>query len=254
MRGRGAAAQPALLRVDGAGRLTLIDTAALQFSAVDLPNLSPTAPRARTERTEAITHLAYAGGRLWVSGLSNEEFSSKLWSVPYPFTKADGGASLQIYHGNHHRLETRAPMYAFVPYTIDGQPYVIGAYLCTPLVKFPLSALQPAPGRIARGTTIGELGAGSRPIDMILYRKDGHDYILMANTTLGVVKIATAGFGAATPIDAARPVTGDTGGVPFETIDTDARVRQLDLLDAAHSIELSGNDSAALDLKAVELP
>ena len=83
--------------------------------------------------------MKYADGRVWASGLSNEEFASKLWSVAYPFNKADAGTSVEIYHGNHQQLETRAPMYAFIPYTIGNEPYVIGAYLCTPLVKFPVN-------------------------------------------------------------------------------------------------------------------
>ena len=82
-----------------------------------------------------------------MSGLSNEEFASKLWSIAYPFTKADAGTSLEIFHDNHEALETRAPMYAFVPYTINGQPHIVGAYTCTPLVKFPVSALTPSRGQ-----------------------------------------------------------------------------------------------------------
>ena len=86
-----------------------------------------------------------------MAGLSNEEFASKLWSVAYPFAKADNGTSVEIYHGNHQQLETRSPVYAFVPYTIDNQPYIIGAYLCTPLVKFPVSvARRPARSTAAR--------------------------------------------------------------------------------------------------------
>jgi hypothetical protein len=44
-----------------------------------------------------------------VAGLSNEEFSSKLRAVPYPFNSVDAGTSLEIYHGNHRRLETASP-------------------------------------------------------------------------------------------------------------------------------------------------
>jgi hypothetical protein len=250
MRGQGPGAQPALLRIDGAGAITLVKTDALQFTSVDLPNLPDSGAQGRNRRAQAITDLNYFQGRLWASGLSNEEFASKLWSIPYPFTKADKGTSVEIYHGNHQQLETRAPMYAFIPYTIDNEPYVIGGYLCTPLVKFPVSALKPA-DKPYRGTTIGEFGAGSRPIDMILYKKDGKDFLLMSNTTRGVMKIPTAPFGTAKPITA--PVTSETGGVPFEKVTTMAGVVQLDLLDAGHSIVIAGNDSA-LNLRSVDLP
>ena len=131
--------------------------------------------------------MAYQNGKLFVAGLSNEEFSSKLRVIAYPFTQADRGTSVEIYHGNHGGLETRSPVYSFVPYMIGGEPHIIGGYLCTPLVKFPVSSL--APGAKVQGTTIAELGAGNRPIDMILYKKDGKDFLLMSNTARGVMKM-----------------------------------------------------------------
>jgi hypothetical protein len=252
MRGQGPAARPALLRVDGAGKITTVDTTALQFTSISLPNLPSGNPEGRNQRAQAITQIKYADGRVWASGLSNEEFASKLWSVAYPFTRADAGTSVEIYHGNHQQLETRAPMYAFIPYAIGGEPYVIGAYLCTPLVKFPVAALKPASGKPYRGTTIGEFGAGSRPIDMILYKKNGREFLLMANTTRGVMKIPTDGFATATPIT--KPVTSETAGVPFEKVTSMAHVQQLDLLDATHSIVLAGSNATGLDLQAVDLP
>jgi hypothetical protein len=36
------------------------------------------------------------------------------------------------------------------------------------------------------GTTIAELGNRNRPTDMIVYRKGGKDYLLIANTSRGV--------------------------------------------------------------------
>ena len=39
----------------------------------------------------------FTDGRLYVAGLSNEEFSSKLRSVSYPFNTVDSGASVEIY-------------------------------------------------------------------------------------------------------------------------------------------------------------
>ena len=81
------------------------------------------------------------------------------------------GTSVEIFHGNHGQFETRSPVYAFVPYTIDNTPHLIAGYLCTPLVKFPVASLQP--GAKVVGTTIAELGNRNRPIDMIVYKKDG---------------------------------------------------------------------------------
>ena len=43
---------------------------------------------------QTVTDMAYVEGRLFIAGLSNEEFSSKLRSVAYPFTEVDRGASV----------------------------------------------------------------------------------------------------------------------------------------------------------------
>jgi hypothetical protein len=246
MRGQGPAARPALVRIDGAGKMTLVNTAALSFTSVALPNVRA----GGDERSQSITQVKFSSGRVWVSGLSNEEFASKLWSIAYPFTKADAGTSLEIFHDNHEALETRAPMYAFVPYTIAGQPYIVGAYTCTPLVKFPVAELTPRSGSKYRGTTIAELGAGNRPIDMVVYKKNAKDYLLMANTSRGVMKIPTEAFGSAKPITS--PSRTETAGIPFEKIASMTDVRQLDLLDATHSLVIRG--SSTLSLQSAELP
>jgi len=249
MRGQGAAAKPALFRVDGAGKIDLVAAESLKGTSVTLPNPASGAANGRNNRSQSITKLAFSNGRVWVAGLSNEEFASKLWSVGYPFSKADAGTSVEIYHGNHQQLETRSPVYAFVPYSIDNQPYIIGAYLCTPLVKFPVSSLTP--GAKFRGTTIAELGAGNRPIDMILYQKNGKEFLLMSNTSRGVMKIPTADFGSATPITA--PVTSETGGVAYEKIASMTGIQQLDKLDATHSVVIA-QVAGGLNLSAVDLP
>jgi len=142
-------------------------------------------------------------------------------------------------------------MYAFVPYTVNNQPFIIGAYTCTPLVKFPVADLKPNSGSKYRGQTIAELGAGNRPIDMIVYKKGGKDFILMANTSRGVMKIATDLIATAKVIT--TPSNQETAGVPYESIKSMQGVQQLDLLDASHSIVIEGQ-TAALNLQAVELP
>ena len=54
--------------------------------------------------------------------------------------------------------------------------YILAAYTCTPLVKIPLSDLKP--GAKVKGVTIADLGSGNQPLDMVPYKKDGHNYIL----------------------------------------------------------------------------
>ncbi len=197
MRGQGTNATAALLRVDGAGKIDVVALDKVKYSKVDLPNAPAAAADAspRNPRTSSVTDMAFVDGRLYVAGLSNEEFSSKLRSVPYPFTAVDGGTSVEIYHGNHGAFETRSPVYTFVPYKVNGETNLIAGYLCTPLVKFPVNSLQP--GAKVLGTTIAELGNRNRPLDMIVYKKDGKEFLLMSNNSRGVMKIPTAGFGGA---------------------------------------------------------
>jgi hypothetical protein len=247
MRGVGADAKPALLRVDGDGKIALVAFDRVKYSKVTLPNPAA-AGGARSQRADAITDMAFADGKLMVAGLSNEEFASKLRAIPYPFTTADPGTSVEIFHGNHGQLETRSPVYTFIPYTINNKPYIIASYLCTPLVRFSLDSLN---GSKVVGTTIAELGNRNRPLDMILYKKNGHEFLLMSNNSRGVMKIPTDNFGTATPIT--EPVKTETAGVPYEKITSMSGIEQMDLLDAQRSIVLA-RTSSGLNLAAVPLP
>ena len=249
MRGQGTAAKPALLRVDGAGTIAIVDLAKTTATSVTLPNPPVANAAGRSNpRTQTIMDMALVNGRLVVAGLSNEEFASKLWSVPYPFATTDRGTSIEIFHGNHGKLETNSPIFSFVPYNVAGQPTVIAGYLCTPLVKIPMSALKP--GDKVLGTTIAELGAGNRPIDMIVYTKGGQEYLLMSNTSHGVMKIPTSQFASAAPITAR---VGGTQGA-FEKIAALQGVEQLDLLDNGRTILIVRGADGARSLTAVVLP
>ncbi len=268
MRGLGAGSTPVLLRVDGAGKLDVISLDQVRYSRIAVPNPPPaeTALVLRDARkipvanypdkvdrkglmgVQTITHMAFIDGDLYVSGLSNEEFASKMRVIPYPFKNADNGTSVEIYHGAHGQLETFSPVFTFVPYTIGGEKSIVASYLCTPLVKFPIAALKP--GSKIQGTTIAELGNRNRPIDMIIYKKNGQDFILMANNSRGVMKLPTSPFASASPIN--KPIP-DTAGVPYETIASLKGVQQLDLLDGSRAMLLVQTDGA-LNLESVALP
>ena len=275
LRGRGAGAQPVLLRVDGAGDMTVVSLDQVPYSRVRLPdppgeqtgmllkggNEVPIPNYPSNQATEyplnlfgvqTITDLAYADGRLYVAGLSSEEFASKLRSIAYPFSNVDEGTSVEIWHAPHDQFETRSPIYTFVPYEIDGEPHLVASYLCTPLVKFPVSSLRP--GADVRGVTIAEFGSGNRPLDMIVYQKNGRDYLLMSNNRHGVMKVPTQDFGSADPLTGIVP-DGSTAGVPFEKVPAMAGVEQLDLLDDGHAIVLArATDESPLNLQTVALP
>ena len=251
-RGRGANALPVLLRVDGAGELEVISLDDVTFSRLTLPNAPEANQSARRDpRTQAVTDMAFVDDRLYIAGLSNEEFSSKLRSVAFPFENIDDGTSVEIWHAAHGQFETRSPVYTFVPYEIDDEPHLIAGYLCTPLVKFPLRDLKP--GGKVMGTTIAELGNRNRPLDMVVYQKDGKDYLLMSNTSRGVMKIPTADFGKQTGLTDPVP-DGNQAGVAYETVLQMTGVEQLDLLDEQHAIVIARNDAGVASLQAVALP
>jgi hypothetical protein len=246
-RGRGPDATPLLVRVNADGKIEEVPLVNIAFSKADMPNAP--GPE-KTQRNESITDLAYADGRVFVAGLSNEEFSSKLISIPYPFSSEGvDGAAIEIYHGSHGRFETKSPIRTFVTYKIQNEPYMLAAYTCTPLVKVPVSELKS--GAHIKGTTIAELGNHNRPIDMIVYQKDGKDYLLMTNNSRGVMKIPTEGAGNAPAITSRVP---DKQGLGYETIASLKGAEQMDQLDDQHAVVLIKDPSGSLNLQTIELP
>ena len=246
-RGRGPDAVPVILRADAAGKITELSLDNVKHSMVSLPDAPQSKEGKTNPRLETITHMAFVNGSVIVAGLSNEEFSSSLRSIPFPFQQAGKGASIEIYHGSHGRFETNSPVRTFVAYNLKSQPYILAAYTCTPLVSIPVSELKA--GAKVKGTTIAELGNRNRPLDMIVYKKDGRDYILMANSSRGVMKMPAEG------IDGFQPVLAHTekAGVAYETIADLKGVQQLDKLDDANALMLI-DTAGSLDLRTVALP
>lgn len=246
-RGRGPDAQPVILKVDGAGRFSELSLENIRYSSVTLPN--PASVGVRNQRLDIITYIQFVDGNVMVAGLSNEEFSSNLRSIPFPFASGDAasGAGIEIFHTSHASFETNAPVRTFVPVKIGGKPYILAAYTCTPLVKIPVSEL--IPGNRVSGETIAELGAGNRPLDMIAYRKDGHDYILIANSARGVVRLP------ADHLESFEPIVNHTGpsGVPRTRMPDWKRVHQLKKMDDATAVILTDADGS-IDLRTVALP
>jgi hypothetical protein len=74
----------------------------------------------------------------------------------------------------------------------------------------------------------------------------------MSNNSRGVMKIPTDNFATATAITA--PVSSETAGIAYETINSMKGVEQLDQLDAQNSIVIARSDSGALNLQVVPLP
>lgn len=243
-RGRGADAKAVILKLDTAGKLSEVALDNVKYSVAELPN----PPAQDRQKTNTITEVRYVDGKVLVAGLSNEEFSSNMKVIPFPFAPADRGALIEMYHGSHARYETNSPIRTFVPYMIDNKQFILAAYTCTPLVKIPVSELKS--GAKVQGTTIAEMGAGNQPLDMVAYKKDGHEYILMANSSHGVTKLDMA------HLDTYKAITSpisDTAGVPYTTISELKNVRHLQAYDGQQALILSG-DSGTMDLRTIALP
>jgi hypothetical protein len=252
-RGRGPDATPVILRVDAAGKMSELGLDNVKHASVSLTDAPaatvPANPSGRTPRGQTITDMAFVNGKLIVAGLSNEEWSSALRSIPFPFTQAEKGATLQIWHASHGDFETQAPVRTFVPYTLQGQPYILAAYTCTPLVKIAVSDLKP--GAQVKGTTIADLGSGNSPLDMVPYRKDGHDYILVANTSFGLVRVKADRIETYPAITS--PTTMDVGGVPSERLAQYKGVAHLTQLDDANAVILTSANGSQ-NLQTIALP
>lgn len=255
-RGRGPTAVPALVRVGLDGRLELVSLERARFSKAELPDapvdgVVGEGNRKSNPRLESITDLAFLEDRVLVAGLSNEEFSSTLRAIPFPFRTVPGGTSVEIYHGAHGRFETRAPVRTFVPFHVGDQPQLLAAYTCTPLVQFSLGELQP--GAKIKGKTIAELGNRNRPLDMIVYEKDGKEYLLLANSSRGVLKVSTDGLASADSIS--EPVKdGATRGLEHVTVSGWTGINQLDRLDANQALVVRRSESGADSLESLPLP
>src|SRR5262245_15042204 len=244
MRGTGRDAAPALVRVErGTNKVTAVDLKDVSFSKVTLPRA--------IQRPEAITSLGYAGGKLYVAGLSTEDFASTLRAIPFPFKESERGAGIQIFHGAHGRLETNAPVQTFTPFDIKGETHLLAAYTCTPLVKIPVSELKP--GARVKGKTVAELGNRNKPLDMVVYEKDGKRFVLIANTSRGVMKVSTEGIDDIEPIT--KPIRGGgTAGLKYETIKDLKNVQQLAKLDNKQALILTQAREGGMNLNTIELP
>jgi len=261
-RGRGPDASPLIARVDTSGKVTMLSLDNARHESVSLVDAPNSNAKGRSNpRMQTITDMNYVDGNLMVAGLSNEEWNSALRSIPFPFKTAGEGATLQIWHSSHGRYETQAPIRTFVPYDISGRQYVLAAYTCTPLVKIPLSELKP--GAQVKGAEIADLGAGNQPLDMVPYKKGGHDYILIANTSFGVVKLKADNLQSYPVI--ASPQRTDVAGVPYEKIDSLKNVQHLARIDDSNVLVMTGQPGSGpvynpgppvgpIDLTTIALP
>lgn len=210
MRGRGNGAVPVIVRIDHrSGSMAEVPLTDIPFSRVGIANAIPGDDErmdmqfadppdgeeveirghklrfARSPaRTATVTDMAYVDGMLVVAGMSNEEFSSHLRRIPFPFTGTVDERSLEIFHVSHGKWETAAPIRTFVPY--EGGRSILASYTCTPLVHFALDAMAEPH---VTGRTVAELGAMNQPLDIVSYQQGDDEYLLIAHSTHPMMKI-----------------------------------------------------------------
>ena len=240
---------PLLLTVNNDNQIQAVALKDVDFSSVAL-NDAPAAPAdaadraANQKRVSSISDIAYANGKLMVSGLSNKEFSSSFRSISFPFTgKQEDEASLEMYHTSHGRYETTSPIRTFTTTTIDGKNYVVASYTCTPLVLFPMDELKA--GAHVKGRTIAEMGNQNTPSDMIWLKEGAQNYLVMANSNRPAVKVSYDDIksfqGSLT-----QQVPG-SGGTTFTKLPYE-KVLQLDKLDDGRAVVIQRKANGDVDL------
>ena len=139
-----------------------------------------------SSRRFTITDMHYANGEVLISGLSNEEFSSSLRRVPFPFNKDMVTTNVQVYHVTHKANETHSPIVRFLPMQLENEWHIIAGYTCTPLVTFKLNQLDGNKKLV--GKTIAEIGAGNLPLGIISYNYKGMNHVLVGNSRYSLTK------------------------------------------------------------------
>jgi hypothetical protein len=162
-----------LMTVDGTGKVGELALNNVKYARVKLPAAAP-------GDEVLITDVTWAGDRVLAAVQAKDTFASKIASVKAPLTNDTESAiySTETYHVAHKRWETKAPIRTVMPYEQDGKKYLVGAFTCTPIVKFELDDLKPEAK--VKGASVIEVGFGNEPRDMFTYTKGGKKYILMS--------------------------------------------------------------------------
>ena len=268
MRGAGAAALPILIKIGTDGTLSEVSLEGVPFSQTaieDAPSVedtrmesrlvqgnregeeitSPSHGRLRVAReslrTVTITDIAYVDGVLFVAGASNEEFSSTLRRIPFPFNSPAKSNSLEIYHVSHSKFETASPIRTFLPY--GGNTSILASYTCTPVVHFSLKDIKP--GRQVKGRTVAELGSGNTPLDMISFRRNDQEYLLVSNARHPLMKFA------ARDVDTQEPLTQpkEPVGVPREELPQEG-VSRMANLNSGSVLMMQQDDAGNVSLRS----
>ncbi|WP_229259000.1 hypothetical protein [Duganella flavida] len=207
---------PAIVTIDASGKVQRLDLSKATGSAAitDAPAADATFWRDVPVQTLTVTDMRFYQNKLYVAGLSNRSFASTLRVYDYPFSGAAKATTIEMYHPVHNQIETRAPIRSMTVMTIAGEPTLVAAYTCTPLVLIPLKDLKD--GAHIAAKTVGELGWGSAPNGLVSFKQGDTEYALLVNSSRSadLLSAAELGNGAAapglnTPIEVpAKPYSG----------------------------------------------
>jgi hypothetical protein len=215
-RGRSADALPVLVRVNRQGQVDEIKMDNILFSKADIanaPGIDEKTSWGAPKRQMAVTDLQFFDGELYVAGLSNEEFASRLRRISFPFTSAQNNTSVEIFHTSHNRYETNAPIETMLPVKLNNQSSILAGYGCAPLAKFSVADLKG--NKHVKGQTLAELGGGSRPLDMILIIKKGEEYVIVANSNRSIYTLKVSDLEKSQPLTTPVDATFVSSGTPF---------------------------------------
>ncbi len=245
-----------LVRVAPDGTVTKLNMDKIGHAVAVMPNppedkVVGRGRRAKNQRNESITDIAYTDGRVLVSGLTTGDSPSAVREFDFPFRESSEGMQVQFYHAAHGQEENTPAIQTFVPFNVGGEASVLAGFTCTPLVKFPIAKI--GDDAKVQGTTVAELGNRNKPFDMIVYEQEGKPYLLMANSSRGVMKISTEGLEQNEGLT--KPVRGGgIAGQTFETIESLKDVVQLDKSDDTHAIVMVQPRGGSAMLKTITLP
>lgn len=197
-RGHGDWAMPAIVAIGGSGEMRVVELDQTSFerqAILDMPDRDATfrpqsmigAPTAKelaksqnSMATLAIMDIDFHNNELFVAGVSNEEFSSTLRRIPFPFSGDYQSNNVEIFHVSHGQYETRAPIRSQVIKEVGGVDYLFASYTCSPLVVIPLDEIED--GAQIRARTVAELGWG-QPVDMFTTSFFGMDHLVVTNNS-----------------------------------------------------------------------
>jgi hypothetical protein len=256
-RGRGTDAVPAIVKVNH-GNLEIVELDAIPHAQAAIPNEPDERAMLEFEpqRIYAITDVKYYNGEVFVTGISNQRFASTLYRIPYPFSARMATCTVEIWHPTHGQFETRAPIIRQLIREVGGEPYLFGVYGCTPLVRFPLGALRD--GAHVRGDTIGELGYGSNPLDILTYTDpfDQKEYLLVTIDVRSASRIAVADLASAQPEPTGGPIDFGPGGLGRTQRDLPIRAEHIAILNPKWAVVIwrHPKTSDRLDLGTLMIP